>query len=191
MRQALLDSGLETVAKPIVRGSVAAGIGEQMEEQEAARNRAHGPEREPPLIDLEARAADLGIAATRGISEILAPYGLFAVDFSLLRACMRLGSECNATQLADVVPTDPSRISRIVTKLVDMGLLSRRRLRNDRRIVMLRLTDEGSELTAQLTEDTQAYYSGLLEGIAEEDLRVFEAIVARITENYHRLESAE
>ena len=59
------------------------------------------------------------------------------------------------------MPTDPSRISRMVTKLVDMGLLRRRRLRNDRRIVMLRLTPEGNELTSQLVEQAQLYYAAL------------------------------
>ena len=123
----------------------------------------------------------------RGTSVILTPYGLFPVDFSLLRACQRMG-ECTATQLAEVVPTDPSRISRIVNKLVDLGLLSRRRLQDDRRMVMLRLTDEGSELTSQLYERTQAYYATLMEGIATEDLRAFVSTTARITENYRRLE---
>ena len=137
-----------------------------------------------------AYAADLGLAVTRGIAEILAPYGLFPVDFSLLRACWRMGSECTATQLAEVVPTDPPRISRIVTKLVELGLLRRRRLQDDRRMVMLRLTDEGSELVSQLSGRTQTYYAALMEGIATEDLRIFVSTGARITENYHRQERA-
>ena len=139
-------------------------------------------------MDLGAYVTDLGIAVTRGISDVLAPHGLFPVDFSLLRACLRFGSECTATQLAEVVPTDPSRISRIVTKLVDLGLLSRRRLPDDRRMVMLRLTDEGSELTSRLYEHTQAYYAALMEGIAAEDLRGFESTAAKVMENYRRLE---
>lgn len=143
---------------------------------------------ETPTIDLGVHVADLGVAVTRGIADILAPYGLFPVDFALLRACRRMGGECTATQLGEVVPTDPSRISRIVTKLVDLGLLSRRRLQDDRRVVMLRLTDEGRELTSQLYGSTQTYYATLTEGIAAEDLRVFASTTARIMENYRRLE---
>ena len=160
----------------------------QEEERQPTGNQHGNTERETPTIDLGVHVADLGIALSRGISDILAPYGLFPVDFALLRACRRMGDECTATQLAGVVPTDPSRISRIVTKLVDLGLLSRRRLQDDRRVVMLRLTDEGRELTSQLYGSTQAYYARLTEGITGEDMRVFASATARIMENYHRLE---
>ena len=168
---------------------VAAGTEEQMEEQEPADYQAQRTGMETPAIDLGEHVTDLGLAVTRGISDILAPYGLFPVDFSLLRACLRMG-ECTATQLGEVVPTDPSRISRVVTKLVDLGLLRRRRLPDDRRMVMLTLTDEGNELTSQLCGRTQAYYAALMEGIAAEDLRTFASTTARIRDNYHRLEGA-
>ena len=160
-----------------------------MEEQEPAGYQGRRSDMETPAIDLGAHVTEVGLAVTRGTSSILTPYGLFPVDFSLLRACQRMG-ECTATQLAEVVPTDPSRISRIVNKLVEMGLLSRRRLQDDRRMVMLRLTDEGSELTSELHGLTQAYYAALMEGIAAEDLRVFASTATRIAENYHRLQEA-
>ena len=159
-----------------------------MENQEPAGYLYERSEMEAPAIDLGDRVTELGLAVTRGISGILAPHGLFPVDFALLRACRRIGDECTATQLAEVVPTDPSRISRVVNKLVDLGLLSRRRLQNDRRMVMLRLTDEGIELTTELNGRTQAYYATLLEGIAAEDLHGFAATTSRITENYRRQE---
>ena len=175
---------------PIMGTPVAAGTEERMEEQEPLVHQDQRTHTEPSAIDLGAHVTDLGLAVTRGISEILAPYGLFPVDFSLLRACWQMGSECTATQLAEVVPTDPSRISRVVNKLVDLGLLSRRRLQDDRRMVMLRLTDQGSELTSQLYGRTRAYYAALMEGIAAEDLRVFVSTTARIAENYRRLEGS-
>ena len=183
----MLRAHISSARPPIVCIPVAAGTEEQMEEQEPVGNQAQRTDLEPPAIDLGEHVTDLGLAVTRGISDILAPYGLFPVDFSLLRACRRMG-ECTATQLAEVVPTDPSRISRVVTKLVDLGLLSRRRLQDDRRMVMLRLTDEGSELTLQLSGLTQAYYAALMEGISAEDLRGFASTTGRIKENYHRLE---
>ena len=187
--QKVLCTHISSVQTPVGRTPAAAGTEEKMEEQEPAGYQAGRTETETPAIDLGAHVTDLGIAVTRGISDILAPYGLFPVDFSLLRACQRMG-ECTATQLAEVVPTDPSRISRVVTKLVDLGLLIRRRLQDDRRMVMLRLTDEGTDLTSQLYGHTQAYYAALMEGIAAEDLRAFTSTTSRIKENYHRLEEA-
>ena len=134
--------------------------------------------------------AELGVAVGRGVADITAPHGLLSAEYSLLRACLQL-EECTATQLADIVPTDPSRISRMVTKLVDLGLLRRRRLRNDRRIVMLRLTPAGNELTSQLVEQTQLYYAALTEGVSEEDMAGFISTVSRIMENYEALRQSE
>ena len=184
----MLQTWIANARSPVARTAAVSGTEEQMEE-EPAGGQAEPTGMEPPEIDLGEHVAGLEIAVDRGISDILAPYGLVSVDFNLLCACQRMG-ECTATQLAEVVPSDPSRISRIVNKLVEQGLLSRRRLQNDRRMVMLRLTDEGNELISQLYGRAQMYYAALMEGIAAEELRVFASAISRITENYRRLEQA-
>ena len=48
-----------------------------------------------------------------------------------------------------------TRISRLVFRMVQMGLLGRRRLTNDRRVVMLSLTPEGEELVQPLDVHVQ------------------------------------
>lgn len=111
---------------------------------------------------------------------------MLPVEFSLLRSCLLLG-ECTATQLGEMVPTDPSRISRIVTKLVDAGLLTRRRIPEDRRVVMLDLNEEGRELADRLNELAQAYYAELVQDISDADLRVFASTLDRIMANYDAL----
>ena len=131
--------------------------------------------------------ADLAVAVTRGLSEIMGPHGLLPVEFSLLRSCLMLG-ECTATQLGELVPTDPSRISRIVTKMVDAGLLTRRRVPEDRRVVMLQLTAEGEDLADRLDERAQAYYAELVEGISAADMHVFASTLDRIMANYDALD---
>ena len=118
-----------------------------------------------------------------GMAEVLAPSGLTSLDYSLLMYC-REHREATATQMAQVLPVDPARISRIVTKVVDMGLVRRRRLRSDRRVVMLSLTDRGNELTTQLAQDVGVYNDRLTRGIRPRDMRAFEAVTQRIIANY-------
>ena len=117
------------------------------------------------------------------MAEEVEPYDLTHVEFSLLRACMKR-QECTATELARLLPVDASRISRIVNTLVNLGLLRRRRLRSDRRTVMLNLTDEGRDLTIRLHERMQEYYVKLVEGISAEDLRILESATSTILSNY-------
>ena len=60
--------------------------------------------------------------------------------------------EWTATELAQMLSADASSISRVVSKLVERGLLSRRRPREDRRKVLLKLTEEGVALGLELHE---------------------------------------
>ena len=151
-----------------------------------ATQRRQPQDSESPGADLGTYVANLNVAVGRGITDIAAPHGLLPAEYGVLRVCLQL-EECSATQLADIVPTDPSRISRIVTKLVDMGLLRRRRLRNDRRIVMLRLTDDGVELATQLEESAVQFYAALTAGVSEEDMAGFTSTILGIAENFRNM----
>lgn len=151
-------------------------------EAQDSRSRAQ----EAALADMEAYVSGLVHALERGISEQVSAYNLSSLEYRLLRACLQMG-ECTATQLAEVLPTDPSRISRVVNTLVEMDLLARRRLTQDRRVVMLRLTDAGTELISRMDQDVQLYYRELIQGISDEDMRVFAATCVRLAENYQAL----
>ena len=141
---------------------------------------------DPPPADLEECVAGLVNAVDKGLASEVAPYGLTPLEFSLLRHCLE--EECTATHLARVLPVDGSRVSRLVTGLVDKGLVRRRRLRRDRRIVMLRLSEEGRELTTDIVEKMKIYDAILTEGIDEEEMRVFMSVSSRIIANHAALQ---
>ena len=136
-----------------------------------------------PLAELAACLAGLVNVVDKGTAAEVGPYDLIPLEFNLLRACMEKG-ECTATQLAEELPVDASRISRVVNRLVEMDLLRRRRLREDRRVVMLSLTEEGTELTEQVHERVQIYEARLMEGVTDEAMRVFMDTAFKIISNY-------
>ena len=127
-------------------------------------------------------------AVLKGAGDELEGYDLTVIEFSLLRACMA-EQEATATQLAEVLPVDASRVSRLVNQLVDKGLLVRRRLRNDRRIVMLRLSEEGVRLTSEILRHMWAYEAKLVEGIDEQDLHVFAEVALKMTANHDAMKA--
>lgn len=143
---------------------------------------------EDPPADLEECVAGLVNAVDKGMAREVAPYGLTPLEYSLLRHCLE--EECTATHLAQVLPVDGSRVSRLVTGLVDKGLVRRRRLRSDRRVVMLRLSDEGRELTLQIMQRMQGYDAMLTEGIDEAEMRVFVSVSARIIANHAAMQQS-
>ena len=147
-------------------------------------------------FDTESRAApaNLGACVTglvnavaRGMAQIVAPHGLTHIDFALLRLFLGV-EEWTTTQLAQTLPLAPSGISRSVTKLVEMGLVQRRRLISDRRVVILTLTEEGLSLTQDLHRRVQAFDSWLCEGVSAEEMAVFASVSSRVMANHAALE---
>ncbi len=139
--------------------------------------------------DLGRYVSHLENAVYKGIANEVAPYQLVPLDVYMLMICMETG-EVTATQLAQMLPVDASRISRLVTGLADKGLVRRRRLRSDRRIVMLRLTPDGNRLVNEVNRRMQNYYGRLTEGVSQRDMRVFANTAMKIVANYQAMHQA-
>ena len=137
-----------------------------------------------PSIDLEPCVASLINAIEKGMQREVAPHAVTPLEFQLLRICQESDKEVTATHLARFLPVDPARISRLVTSLVDKGMLRRRRLREDRRIIMLRLSDEGKALTLKISRNMAAYSNKLTKGIDGHEMQIFASVASRIAANY-------
>ena len=120
-------------------------------------------------MDLGRHVTSLLNVVTKVLSDELDAYNLNPLEYSLLRLCLERG-ECIATELAEELPIDASRVSRIVNKLVDNGMLVRRRLRDDRRVVRLSLSEQGREQISLLFKRIQGHYAHLTEDINSEDI---------------------
>ena len=75
----------------------------------------------------------------------------------------------------------------MVTRLVNLGLLRRRRLRRDRRVVLLHLTDRGRDLTSRVDERVRRRVSRLLRGVSQDELRAFESLTTKVVSNHTAL----
>ena len=150
-------------------------------ELELTQQQAHQVESLP--TDLGSCVAGLVNTLAKGTEELMATRGLIPMEFALLRLFLAR-KEWTTTQLAQELPVNTSRISRVVTKLVDMSLMRRRRPRNDRRVVFLTLTDEGKALTLDLQRRVHAYEAVISEGVSEEEMAVFASVTSRVMVNY-------
>ena len=80
-------------------------------------------------IDLGSCVAGLVNTLVKGAAAVLAPYGLLPLDFSVLKLFLHK-EQWTVAQLAQALPVKTPRISRVVTSLVDRGLVRRRRPTN-------------------------------------------------------------
>ncbi len=171
------------VAKKIPLTAQAPGQADTMVSGPTSNQKNTEDSRQAQVAQLESCAQGLISAMETGISREVAPHDLNSIEFNLLKACMNIG-ECTATQLATLLPVDASRISRIVNRLVNMGLLIRQRQTHDRRIVMLRLSDTGYELAERLIARVHIYELRLIEGITSEEMDAFVTTARKILENH-------
>ena len=76
----------------------------------------------------------------------------------------------NFTKLASALEVTPSNVTGIVDRLVEQGLVSRQENPEDRRMLMLRVTDKGEAIIANLRERRASHISEILAQLSLEEL---------------------
>ena len=158
-------------------------------QNETARDMSLEMEGTAAPTDLSTCLDGLVNAMARGMARIVAPRGLAHFDFAVLRLFLGV-EEWTTPCWAQALPLAPSGISRTVTKLVEKGLVRRRRLLSDRRVVILTLTDAGTALAQGLNKRVGAYDASLCEGAGEEEMATFVAVSSKVMANYAALAKA-
>ena len=142
-----------------------------------------------PLHSLGQHATALLNAVAKGVDRKIGSHGITPMDFAAIRLFL-VDKEWTATELAQVLPVEVPAISRMVSKLVDRGLLFRRRQSTDRRVVILKLTEEGQRLGLELHQSVHSYEEKLTEGINEGDMDTFRSVIQVILSNATDLEQS-
>jgi MarR family transcriptional regulator, organic hydroperoxide resistance regulator len=115
-------------------------------------------------------------------AETLAPHGL---SIALWRVLAVLAAEGRQRQidLADLTSIDASTLSRIVTRLVRLGLVTRARSASSNREVAVALSAKGSALVARLIPPARDIEADAGAGISPEELAVVKRCLRRMYGN--------
>lgn len=140
-------------------------------------------------MTLQESVACLGGAIELGVKREVKRHSLHPNELAVLQLFAKR-DEWSATQLLDHLDIDPSRMSRLVAKMVDNRLLRRRRGRTDRRVVYLTLTDRGAQLAEEISEQMEAHEAMLLRGVDSRELAGFQSTTKKISKNLQRLEES-
>ena len=145
-----------------------------------------------PSADILARCAHvLARAVNRRATESPSQFDVSPIEFAILNVCMN-AEETTVTELSKEVPVDAGRISRLVNNLFERGLIRRQRLRKDRRVVRLRLSEEGRNLVPVLNRRVRSYSAMLTDGVSETDMDRFVSVIRTIAANHQAaVEAAE
>lgn len=140
-----------------------------------------------PLHSLGQHGAALANTVSRFMRLELEPHGLNDLEFAVIRLFLT-DQKWTVSELAEILSMDSPATSRVVSKLVDKEILERRRPREDRRIVLLKLTKHGVSLGLELHDKLHSYEAKLMEGVAEEDIATLRSTIRKIIRNRNTLE---
>ncbi|MDP4144190.1 MAG: MarR family transcriptional regulator [Bacillota bacterium] len=90
--------------------------------------------------------------------------------------------EITMSELAEYINAPMSTTTGVVDRLVKNKFLKRERSEEDRRIVVIRLTDKGKELVNELKEVMLKYINIIFENLTEEEKQLLMKILLKITD---------
>ena len=122
-------------------------------------------------------------------TEALAPYGL---SIPMWRVVVVLASKGGQRQidLADLTSIEVSTLSRIVTRLVRMGVVTRTRSASSTREVVVKLTAKGNAQVASLIPIAREYEIDAIAGLRPEELAVLKRSLRRVYANMKKRAAA-
>lgn len=118
----------------------------------------------------------------RGLEDGLRPYDFNVTEYWVFASCFT-HEPITISGLGEFAPLASGRASRMVSRFEDRGLVRKVRLREDRRVVWVEMTDEGKALAAELLSVARAHYVNVMGGVTEEELTRLIDFVEKMASN--------
>jgi len=110
--------------------------------------------------------------------------GAHGLSFSEVRALIALGraedGTATAGALAKAADLNPGTVTALLDSLEERGIATRRRAEEDRRCVVVSLTDEGREKLAEATAKWQARLDEALAGVPDDEVVAAAEVLRRL-----------
>jgi DNA-binding MarR family transcriptional regulator len=141
----------------------------------------------PPKLDLGEYLPYLvnrvgSIVAEQFGAEALAPQGLSIAMWRVMAVLASTGGQ-RQTDLADLTSIDASTLSRLVSRLVRMGVVTRTRSASSNREVAVKLSPKGQTLVGRLIPIALEYENESISGVSAADLAIVKRCLRRMYAN--------
>ncbi|SMG55904.1 DNA-binding transcriptional regulator, MarR family [Paenibacillus aquistagni] len=107
-------------------------------------------------------------------------------QFSVLEQLSQQGS-LKVTEVAKSLRLTAGAVTGITDKLIELGMVVRRRDDADRRTVYLDITDAGHKLVEETQVHRQELFARFFTNVSEEDFKVYVAVSGQIMNNIEQL----
>jgi DNA-binding MarR family transcriptional regulator len=113
----------------------------------------------------------------------LAALEISSAQFIVIAALALAESAKSASDLCRGISYDAGAMTRMIDRLESKGLIRRNRRPDDRRVVYLELTDEGSRAYPRMREVSMGVVNRFLRGFSQAEARQLETFLSRMLEN--------
>ncbi len=127
-------------------------------------------------------------ALRRRMARDLARYGLTFPQFMALQSLEKAEGPCRMGPLAALALQSLPAMTGIVDRLEEKGLVERRRDPEDRRSVIVVLTERGKDVLSRIRADRRRTLEEIFKKLTPEEIKALNAIMEKII---HALEAAE
>jgi MarR family transcriptional regulator, organic hydroperoxide resistance regulator len=129
------------------------------------------------------------IVADQFGAEALAPHGLSIAMWRVMAALASNGAQ-RQIDLSDLTSIDASTLSRLVSRLMRTGMVTRTRSASSNREVIVKLSAKGQALVARLIPIALEYESEAISGLSAEDLAILKRSLRRMYTNMKNRQTA-
>jgi MarR family transcriptional regulator, organic hydroperoxide resistance regulator len=114
--------------------------------------------------------------------QALAPHRLSIAMWRVLAALASTGSQ-RQIDLADLTSIDASTLSRLVTRLIRLGLVTRVRSASSNREVTVKLSAKGTALAGRLIPIARDFEAAAMAGLSAQELAITKNCLRRMYDN--------
>ena len=118
----------------------------------------------------------------RRTSEIARSYGLSFSQFMVLEALLSKG-KLSISEVRDTILSSVGTISLVVNNLEKMDYIKRESDKNDKRICLLSLTDEGRELIEKIVPENEQMINTYMEALSKDESETLLVLLKKLGAN--------
>jgi DNA-binding MarR family transcriptional regulator len=115
--------------------------------------------------------------------EELAPLEMSAAQFIVIATLALAETAKSASDLCMGISYDAGAMTRMIDRLESKGLIRRNRRLDDRRVVYIELTEEGSRAFPRMRVISMGVVNRFLRGFSQAEARQLESFLTRMLEN--------
>lgn len=112
-------------------------------------------------------------------TEDLKPYGISPQQFNILRILRGIGDWTAMSEIKDGLLEKAPNATRLADKMLSKNLIERKRSSSDRRVVYVRISNNGLTLLTEIDKNKSKIQVALMERITEKEAKLMSQILDR------------